>query len=142
MKKYEKVGDKTENRFLVGALFALLALCFIMLLAMLAANSLLKPAKSTDYNYSKLASSTPDAESISSTTSNSESSTHENQKPINLNKATKEELMTLDGIGEKRAMDIIEYREKIGGFKSTLQIMEVNGIGEKMYDKIKDRLTV
>lgn len=57
---------------------------------------------------------------------------------ISLNSATKEELMTLPGIGESKANSIIEYREKNNGFKTTEDIMNVKGIGKAMYEKIKD----
>ena len=49
--------------------------------------------------------------------------------------------MTLDGIGEKKAQAIIDYRNK-NGFKSIEEIMEVDGIGSTTYEKIKDRLTL
>ena len=57
---------------------------------------------------------------------------------ISINKATKEELMTLTGIGESKAEEIIKYREENGGFKKLEDIMNVSGIGEKAYSKIKD----
>jgi competence protein ComEA len=62
--------------------------------------------------------------------------------PLNINTSTKEELMCLPGIGETRAMDIIEYRKKVGGFKKKSDIMNVNGIGEKIYEKIKDLIYI
>jgi competence protein ComEA len=58
--------------------------------------------------------------------------------PINLNTASKEELMQLPGIGEKRAQDIIDYRTRRGSFKKKTDLMNVYGIGEGIYDKIKD----
>ena len=61
---------------------------------------------------------------------------------ISLNNASLDELMTLDGIGEKKAQAIIEYRNKNGGFKSIEEILEVDGIGSATYEKIKDRLTI
>lgn len=61
---------------------------------------------------------------------------------INLNTADKNELMSLPGIGEKRADDIIELREKKGGFKRVEDIMEIPGIGEKLLESIYDRLLV
>lgn len=57
---------------------------------------------------------------------------------VNLNTATKNELMSLDGIGDKTAERILAYRDKKGGFSSPAEIMEVRGIGEKMYEEIKD----
>lgn len=56
---------------------------------------------------------------------------------ISINKATKEELMTLPGIGESKAKSIIEYRGK-NKFEKLEDIMNVSGIGESAYSKIKD----
>ena len=61
---------------------------------------------------------------------------------VNLNTATKEELMTLKGIGESKAEDIIRYREKSGGFKTIEDIMKISGIKEAGFQKIKDSITV
>ena len=61
---------------------------------------------------------------------------------VNLNTATKEELMTLKGIGEAKAEDIIRYREKSGGFKKIEDIMKISGIKENGFQKIKDSITV
>ena len=61
---------------------------------------------------------------------------------VNLNTATKEELMTLKGIGESKAEDIIRYREKSGGFKKIEDIMKISGIKEAGFQKIKDHITV
>ena len=56
---------------------------------------------------------------------------------VSLNSATKEELMTLPGIGESKANLIIEYRENNNGFKTIEEIMNVKGIGKSMFEKIK-----
>ena len=61
---------------------------------------------------------------------------------VNINSATLEELKTLNGIGDAKANGIIEYREKNGGFTAIDQIKEVDGIGEKMFEKIKDKIEV
>lgn len=60
---------------------------------------------------------------------------------ININTASVEELTTLKGIGEKKTQKIIEYRTKTP-FKTKEQIMEVSGIGESLYNKIKDNITI
>lgn len=60
---------------------------------------------------------------------------------ISINSATKEELMTLPGIGEKTALKIIEYR-KVQAFKSIEDIKNVKGIGDKKYEKIKDLIVI
>lgn len=62
-------------------------------------------------------------------------------KKISLNSASKEELMTLSGIGESKALAIIEYR-KLNKFKTIEEIMNVKGIGNSIYEKIKDYITI
>ena len=66
----------------------------------------------------------------------------ENDGKINLNKATKEELMTLPGVGASRAESIIQYRNENGGFKSIDEIMLISGIKEGLFEKIKDLIKV
>lgn len=61
---------------------------------------------------------------------------------VNINTASKEELMTLSGIGESKAIDIIKYREENGLFKAINEIMNISGIGEKLFDKIKNNITL
>lgn len=61
---------------------------------------------------------------------------------VNLNTADAEELMRLNGIGEKRAADIIAYREEKGNFQSIEEIMEISGIGEKLFEQIKEEITI
>lgn len=61
---------------------------------------------------------------------------------ININKASKEELMTLPGVGESRAVSIIKYREGQGAFHSIEDIMQVSGIKEGLFEKIKDLITI
>lgn len=60
---------------------------------------------------------------------------------VNLNTATKDELMKLSGIGESKAQAIINYRLK-QQFTKIEELMNIKGIGEKMFDKIKDSITV
>lgn len=67
---------------------------------------------------------------------------HENSNKVSLNKASKDELMTLSGVGESKALAIIEYRDNNGGFKALEDIMNVSGIGEALYNKIKDYITL
>ena len=61
---------------------------------------------------------------------------------INLNTATVEQLQSLPGIGPAMAKSIIEHRTKIGKFSRIEEIMNVKGVGEKKFQKIKDRLAV
>lgn len=64
------------------------------------------------------------------------------EKKVNINTAGEEELMTLTGIGEAKASAIISYREKNGGFRSTEELMQIEGIKEGVFNKIKDDITV
>lgn len=61
---------------------------------------------------------------------------------VNLNTAGKDELMTLPGIGESKAESIIRYREENGAFASPEDVMNISGIKEAVFSKIKDRICV
>lgn len=64
------------------------------------------------------------------------------KKRININAAGKEELMTISGIGESRAEDIIRFREENGRFQTIEDIMKVPGIKNAAFQKMKDSITV
>ena len=61
---------------------------------------------------------------------------------VNLNTATPAQIATLPGIGPKMAQLIVEHREKTGGFKKVEELMQVKGIGEKSFLKLKELVTV
>lgn len=61
---------------------------------------------------------------------------------ININTATAEQLMELPGIGKAKAAAILEYRAGIGQFTAIEEIMNVSGIGEAMFEKIKNNIIV
>ena len=61
---------------------------------------------------------------------------------ISINNATKEELMTLPGIGESKAKDIIDYRTKNGPFKKLEDLKNIPGIGENVYNNLKENITL
>lgn len=78
-------------------------------------------------------------------TFNQENSYNENELSntlININTASLQQLMSLSGIGESKAQNIIKYREEIGTFNSIEDIKNVNGIGDSLFEKIKDNITV
>ena len=61
---------------------------------------------------------------------------------LNINTATAKELTRLSGIGEKKAAEIVAYREENGGFSDIAELMRVPGIGEKTFAEIQDEITV
>lgn len=61
---------------------------------------------------------------------------------VNINIASQEELMQLDGVGNAYALKIIEYREANGPFEKPEDIMNVKGIGTATFEKNKDRIIV
>lgn len=62
--------------------------------------------------------------------------------PVNLNTATYDELVSIDGVGEARASLILQYRDEIGGYTSVEQIKNISGIGDAIYAQIAPYLTV
>lgn len=64
------------------------------------------------------------------------------QQVVHLNKSTIDDLVTLKGVGYKKAQAIIAYREQVGGFKSVNELMKVKGIGEKILIDNKERLKI
>lgn len=63
-------------------------------------------------------------------------------KLININTATAEELITIDGIGEATAAKIIEYREKNNGFSDIEELLNVSGIGVAKLEKIRNFVAI
>ena len=83
------------------------------------------------------ASTSASSSSVSSSTSGAASG-----DLINLNTATAADLQKLNGIGEKKAEQIIAYRQEKGSFNSINELKEVSGIGDKTFAAIKDQLTI
>ena len=89
-------------------------------------------------------------ESVSSSTSSSVSAEISDNKDgqttasnkVNINTANVAQLQQLNGIGEKKAQQIIAYRQKNGQFKSKEELKQVSGIGEKTFVALKDQLEV
>lgn len=65
-----------------------------------------------------------------------------NSTKVNINKANLEELQRISGIGVKRAQDILETRDSLGGFKTLDDLRQVSGIGEKTLEKLKHELSL
>ncbi|AEG40506.1 helix-hairpin-helix domain-containing protein [Lactobacillus kefiranofaciens] len=89
-------------------------------------------------------------ESVSTVTAGSDNSREakdsaqsgSNGEKVNLNTASAADLQKLTGVGEKKAEQIIAYREQNGSFKKIEDLMQVSGIGEKTFESLKDQLAV
>ena len=82
------------------------------------------------------------ADSALSQASSSSLPSQGQEQKVNLNTATEAELQTIPGIGQKRAQDIIAYREEKGKFNSLEELKEVSGIGAKTLEKLRAYVTV
>ena len=79
---------------------------------------------------------------IAKKSSTPDSCVMETIKKVNINLASKEELMTVNGIGATIAQAIVNYRNENGDFTCLEQLKEVTGIGNSTFEKIKDYLTL
>lgn len=82
------------------------------------------------------------AMSGSSSSGDASATTSTDHEPVNLNSATKEQLTTITGIGDKKADLILQYRQEHGQFKSIDDLKNINGFGDKTVDKLRDQLAV
>ncbi len=104
-------------------------------------NSEIKKAKKQDVIYVETPCVCEEVKNDACYKDNSLNETNKTNK-ININTASLEELKTLSGIGEAKAKSIIEYRTKNGNFKSIEDLLNVSGISETIYAKIKENITV
>ncbi len=99
-------------------------------------NLAMKIEDAKHYIIPKIGEEIKNNESINNENNNSDSN------KVNINNATIEDLDKLPGIGEATANKIINYREENGDFKSIEELKNVNGIGSKKYEQIKDEITL
>ena len=88
------------------------------------------------------ASSAPAAQAPQAKAGSSSKARATAANPVNLNSASAAQLQTLPGIGASAAQRIVEYRQKNGSFKKIEELMNVKGIGEKSFLKLKPLITV
>ncbi|MCR5102067.1 MAG: ComEA family DNA-binding protein [Butyrivibrio sp.] len=82
------------------------------------------------------------SESLFLTTDEASSPNEEKSKLVNINTADADELCSIPGIGNSRAESIIQYRQEHGNFSKIEDIMQVSGIKDKFFEKIKEHITV
>lgn len=133
-----KPGIKTVKYIIIGTFCAVCAIGNL-------SNYIKKPPDASEYII--FYNTEQENDIISNDTSNdtsedTASGIEERSGKININTAGVEELINLPGIGEVRAEAIIAYREAYGGFVAAEEIMEVRGIGQSTYEKIKDLITI
>ena len=115
-------SDKKQTTVMIG--ISLLILAGIMLYVTLSAP---RVYEGDDFSYSSRTSTTEKAAL---------------RYPLDINKATAQELKTIDGISEKNAIAIVMYREENGAYSDVSEIMNIKGIGEKTYYKALPYLEV
>lgn len=135
------MNTKTQTMFMIG--IALLVMSGILIYVSLSTPGVYKESETTAIqNSSSTEAATNRAKSSTAASKSSDNSATAVSYPINLNTATVEELVSIDGLGESRASAIIEYRDYLGGYTSVEQIKEISGIGDATYAKLAPYLTV
>lgn len=84
----------------------------------------------------------PTKEEVKEGVTNNSDSGLDNSGKININTASKDQLMTLTGVGESKALSIISYRESNGNFTAIEDVMKISGIKDAVFNTIKDYITV
>lgn len=135
------MNTKTQTMFMIG--IALLVMSGILIYVSLSTPGVYKESETTAIQISSSTEAAVNsAKSAGSASKSSDNSATGVSYPINLNTATVEELVSIDGLGESRASAIIEYRDYLGGYTSVEQIKEISGIGDATYAKLAPYLTV
>ncbi len=135
------MNTKTQTMFMIG--IALLVMSGILIYVSLSTPGVYKESETTATQISSSTETAANsAKSAGSASKSSDNSATAVSYPINLNTATVEELVSIDGLGESRASAIIEYRDYLGGYTSVEQIKEISGIGDATYAKLAPYLTV
>ncbi|MFQ9064736.1 MAG: ComEA family DNA-binding protein [Eubacterium sp.] len=135
------MNTKTQTMFMIG--IALLVMSGILIYVSLSTPGVYRESETTAIQISSSTeAATNRSKSSTAASKSSDNSATAVSYPINLNTATVEELVSIDGLGESRASAIIEYRDYLGGYTSVEQIKEISGIGDATYAKLAPYLTV
>lgn len=135
IKQNREKSDKKQTEILIGVALLIIGAVIIFTAAY-------QPKIKTGSSSSEESIST--SVSVSSTVNSDDNASNgkDDTVVINLNTCTAEDLMKLSGIGESKANAIIAYRNVIGSYTDTEQIKNISGISDKIYESIKDNLTV
>lgn len=139
-------SDKKQTLVMIG--IALLAIAGVLLYVSLSQPKIyVEDSNSYTYSSDNEQYINSNSENQTSESVSSERSTQSETKtsvnfPVNINTATVSELTAVPNLGEKRASDIIAYRNAIGGYTSVSQIKNIKGFGETLYSKVAPYLTV
>lgn len=134
-------SDRKQTEILIGISLIIIAV-IIMVIA------LYQPRVTSDVDSSKSIEQTnynavPQSSSVSVEQTIAALADDDNENiVINLNDCTAKDLMKLKGIGESKANAIIAYRNVIGSYSNTEEIKNISGISDKIYESIKDNITV
>lgn len=134
-------SDKRQTEILIGMSFLIIAV-IITVIALYQPRVISSKESSAEANESNYYSTASMDTSAAETKSESETTVNDANLMINLNTCTAEDLMKLKGIGESKANAIIAYRNVIGSYSDTAQIKNISGISDKIYESIKDYITV
>lgn len=120
----------------------LIVLAFSLTAVIIAYNALKSPQLSPAAVDSVSVTSTAETSVVVTSTQSDTADTTSDSFPVNINKADKSALMSLPGIGEKKADAIIEYRNENGSFNSVDDLTLVSGIGSKTLESLRTYITV
>lgn len=131
-------SDKRQTEFLIGTALILLGIIILY-------TALMQPRinkKSNEASFASASASAALTENTSASDISEQSILSDENIVINLNSCSAEDLIKLKGIGESKANAIIAYRNVIGSYSSTDEIKNISGISDKLYESIKDNITV
>lgn len=136
-------SDKRQTLVLIG--ISLIIIAGVLIFVAVSQPKIYEQDESTLISNQSSQSNTSvyiETQSAQTTTVNDSSVSEYVSYPVNINTATVQELCTINGIGEKRAEAIVQYRQQIGSYTSVEQIKNIQGIGDSIYAQVSPYLTV